>query len=125
MSHPAFINLMPLPRGIYGVFGEMLTKYSGDYVFPLLYPDLEITSLLYIKRIRSSLWADYMMGKNVVIREPNPHYEDRDYSSVGLDLIMDLNLLRISFPLSVGGRIIYQPLTGEVGFEWIYAIEIN
>ena len=125
MSHPAFINLMPLPRGIYGVFGEVLTKYSGDYVFPLFYPDLELTSLLYIKRIRTSLWADYMIGKNVVIREPHPHYEDKDYATVGVDLILDLNLMRISFPISVGGRMIYEPVTGEVSVEWIYAIDIN
>ena len=125
MSHPAFINLITPPRGIHGIFGEVLTKFSADYVLPLFYPDLEITSLAYIKRFRAALWADYMVGKNVVIREPNPHYEDKDYSSVGIDLIMDLNVLRISFPLSVGGRIIYQPLTGEVGFEWIYEIDIN
>jgi hypothetical protein len=125
MSHPAFINLMPLPRGIHGVFGEVLTKYSGDYVFPLLYPDLEITSLLYIKRIRTALWADYMVGRNVVIREPHPHYEDKEYATVGVDLVLDLNLLRISFPVSIGGRMIYEPVTGALGFEWIYEIEIN
>jgi len=125
MSHPAFINLMPLPRGLRGIFGEVLTKYSADYVFPLVYPDLELTSLLYVKRIRAALWADHMTGRNVVIREPTPHYEDKDYTTVGLDLIFDLNLMRIPFPIGVGGRLVYEPVTGSLGLEWIYAIDIN
>jgi hypothetical protein len=125
MSHPAFINLMPLPRGLRGIFGEVLTRYSADYVFPLVYPDLELTSLLYVKRIRAALWADHLIGTNIVIREPNPHYEDKDYTTVGVDLILDLNLMRISFPIAVGGRLVYEPATGSVGLEWIYAIDIN
>ncbi|MGW8314382.1 MAG: TolB family protein [Bacteroidales bacterium] len=125
MSHPAFINLMSLPRGLKGIFGEVLTKYSADYVFPLLYPDLTLTSLLYVKRIRTALWADHMTGTNVIIREPHPHFEDKTYTTLGADLIFDLNLMRISFPLSVGGRVIYEPGTGTWELEWIYAIDIN
>ena len=125
MSRPAFINLISLPRGQRQIFGEVFTKYSADYVFPFLYPDLEITSLLYLKRFRAALWADYLMGTNVVIHEPNVHYEDKNYTSLGIDLVVDLNLLRIPFPLSVGGRFIYEPKTGRYLVEWIYAIDIN
>jgi len=125
MSHPAFINLISLPRGLHGIFGEVLVRYSADYVFPLLYPDLEITSLLYLKRIRAALWGDYMTGTNVVIREPHPHYEDKNYATVGIDLIVDLNVLRVPFPLSMGGRVTYEPETANWGLEWIYSIEID
>ena len=125
MSRPAFINLISPPRGIHGVFGEVLTKYSADWVFPLLYPDLELGSLLYLKRIRGGLWTDYMTGTNVLVYEPNPHYENKVYQTVGIDLVADMNLLRISFPLSLGGRFIYEPSTGNVGFEGIFSVEIN
>jgi len=125
MSHPAFINLMSLPRGLHGIFGEVLTRYSADYVFPLLYPDLTLTSLLYVKRIRAALWADYMTGTNVIIRDPHPHYEERTYTTIGADLIVDFNLMRISFPISVGGRVSYEPATDSWDLEWIYAIDIN
>jgi hypothetical protein len=125
MSRPAFINLMSLPRGKHHIFGEVLTKYSADYVFPFLYPDLEITSVLYLKRFRGALWVDHLVGTNVVVIEPDPHYEDLTYTSVGFDLVVDMNLFRIPFPLSVGGRYIYEPETGRSLFEWIYAIDIN
>ncbi|MEN8157936.1 MAG: hypothetical protein ABFS10_13375 [Bacteroidota bacterium] len=125
MSKPAFINLISLPRGRHGIYGERLTSYSADYVFPIVYPDLEISSILYLKRIRGAFWADYMTGTNVVVMDPSPHYENRTYTSVGFDLVTDLNLLRLPFPLSVGGRFIYEPETGRSVFEWIYTIDIN
>ncbi len=125
MSHPAFINLISLARGLHGVFGEGLTKYSADYVLPLLYPDLEISSLIYVKRIRGALWADYLIGTNIIIQDPKPFYDDKNYTTIGFDLVADMNLLRISFPLSVGARIIYEPETGDLGFEAIYTIDIN
>lgn len=124
-SRPAFINLMSMPRGLHGIFAEGLTKYSADYVLPLLYPDLEISSILYVKRIRGALWIDYLKGTNVIIREPENHFEDKNYSTLGFDLLADINLLRISFPLSVGGRLTFEPETGNMGFEAIYTIDIN
>lgn len=124
-THPALINLMSSPRGLYGIFGKELTRYSVDYVLPLLYPDLELSVFLYLKRIRGALWVDHMVGKNVIIEGPEAHYEDKNYTTMGFDLITDLHLLRISFPFSVGGRIIYEPETGQLGFEWIYSIDIN
>jgi len=125
MSRPSFINLMRQPRGLYGIYGEILTLYSADYVFPMLYPDLEITSLVYLKRIRGGLWTDYLKGTNVVIHHPQPHYEDKNYQTLGFDLIADMNLLRTAFPISVGGRVIYEPETGNVGFEGLFSIDVN
>ena len=125
MSRPAFINLMTLPRGLYSIYGEVLTRYSGDYVFPVLYPDLESSSVAYLKRIRAAIWADHMVGTNVVIRDPSPHYEDKTYTTLGIDLVVDMNIFRIPFPLSVGGRFIFEPETGKSMFEWIYSVEIN
>jgi hypothetical protein len=125
MSRPAFINLISMPRGIHGVFAEELTRYSADYVFPILYPDIEIGSLVYLKRLRGALWTDQMLGTNVIIYDPHPHYEDRQYATYGIDLVADMNIFRISFPLSLGGRLYYEPSTGLLGFEGIYSIDIN
>jgi len=124
-SRPAFINLLAMPRGLFGIYGGELTRYTADYVFPILYPDLEIGALLYLKRIRGALWTDYLVGKDVIIHDPSPHYEDKSYSTFGADLMLDMNILRIPFPLSVGGRITYEPETGIFGFEGIYSIDIN
>lgn len=125
MSRPAFINLMSLPRGLYDIYGEVLTKLSADYVFPIAYPDLELGGLLYLKRIRGALWADYMVGTNVIIRHPEAHYEDRNYRTVGMDLAGDLHFFRVQFPLSIGGRLIYEPETGNLGVEAIFTLDID
>lgn len=124
-SSPAFLNLMTLPRGYYSIFGRLLTRYSADYIFPILYPDLELSSLLYLKRIRGGLWADHLIGNDVIIREPSTHYEDRNYTTLGADLLLDLNVMRIPFPLSVGLRYIYEPASMRSMFEYLFSIEIN
>jgi len=124
-NRPAFLNLMTLPRGLYSVFGEELTRISADYVFPVLYPDLALSGLLYLKRIRAALWTDYMTGTNVIIRDPQPHYEDRTYHNIGADVIADLNILRIPFPLSLGARFIHELDTRRTFVEFLYTIDFN
>lgn len=124
-SRPAFLNLMGIPRGLHGIFGGNLTRYSLDYFYPLYYPDLELTSLLYVKRLRGAAWLDHMNGTDVIITEPDPHYEDRAYSTMGMDLVADMNLFRIPFPFSFGGRFIYHPDTGKLNVEAIYSIRFN
>jgi len=114
-----------MPRGLRGIFGEVLTKYSADYVLPLLYPDLEVSSLFYVKRIRGALWVDHMKGTNVILSQPRSEYDNINYTTLGIDLVADMNILRIPFPLSVGGRIIYEPESGSMSVEWIYSIDIN
>jgi hypothetical protein len=126
MSHPAFISLLSMPRGLQQtIYGEILTRYSADYVFPILYPDLELGPLLYLKRIRGAIWTDYMTGTNVLVYEPELHYEDRYYLTCGVDLVADMNIFRISFPLSAGARVSYEPETGRVGVEGIFSIDID
>lgn len=123
-SRPAFINLMRMPRGLNGIYGRVLSRYSVDYVFPIVYPDWEITALVYLKRIRGNLWADYMMGTDVIIRDPSPHYENKNYATLGADLLFDLNILRIPFPLSVGGRYIYEPESKRSMYQFLFSIDI-
>ena len=125
MNRPAFINLISLPRGLRDIYGEEMTRFSADYVFPILYPDLEVGALVYIKRIRGAIWSDHLVGSNIIVYEPNPHYEDNSYTTLGLDLVADMNFFRIPFPLSLGGRIIYEPVTGIVSFEGLYTLDIN
>jgi hypothetical protein len=108
-----------------GIFGEVLTEYNTDYVFPIVYPDLEIGSLFYVKRIRGALWADHLKGSNILFNGSHPHFENKNYTTIGVDLVTDMNFLRIPFPLSIGGRVIYEPETGNVEMEWLYSIDIN
>jgi hypothetical protein len=124
-SHQTFINLIRLPRGQPVIFGEELTRFSVDYAFPLLYPDIELGPVLYLKRIRGTIWADHLIGKNVIMENPHATDTDKNYTTAGFDLVTDLNLFRITFPLSIGGRVTYEPETGRAGIEGIFSVEIN
>jgi hypothetical protein len=70
-----------------------------DYRFPIAYPDWEIGSVAYIKRIRAALFADY---ENIAA---NKAFIPRSY---GFELRADVNLLRFYLPnFNVGGKMIF------------------
>ncbi len=77
-----------------------------DYRFPIAYPDWEIGSLAYIKRIRAALFADY---ENIAA---NKAFVPRSY---GFELRADVNLLRFYLPnFNVGGKMIF---TNEISVK--------
>jgi hypothetical protein len=118
-------NLIEIARGIEPLNAYELERWSLDYTLPLLYPDLNIEPLVYIKRIRANAWIDYLEGRDVVVRDPRPALADRDYITCGIDLVTDLHFLRVSFPFSVGSRIIYLPETGTWKSELIFSVDVN
>ncbi|WP_411275673.1 TolB family protein [Daejeonella sp.] len=70
-----------------------------DYRLPLLYPDAEISTLAYIKRIRGGLFADFQnIGKG---NQFTP-------ATYGLELNADMNLLRFYLPdFALSGKLIF------------------
>lgn len=84
------------PRGTRGVFLKEFHKYSGNYLFPLLYPDLNLSRYLYFKRIAMNLFYDELSG-----RVNGFSYQA---ASTGWELIFEMNFLRIFIPLSIGVR---------------------
>jgi hypothetical protein len=120
-----FGNDIPLPRGYLGIAGLELDYYSVDFSLPLLYPDLEIGPVAYIKRVRGNLWSDYLAGKDVLVTDPEPGLAEKNYFSYGADLLFDVHFLRIFFPVSIGARIAYLPETGEWKPELLFTIDVN
>lgn len=114
-----FGNDIQLPRGFKGLNGLDMKLYSAETSFPILYPDLNIEPVVYIKRIRGNLWIDYMEGKDMFITEPSPSLQDRNYLSTGGDLLFDLHVLRIFAEFSLGIRVSYLPETGKFVPEFL------
>ena len=54
-----FSNFFPYSRGYGSWLEDKALKYGLNYTFPLLYPDLPLTSLLFIKRIKANLFYDF------------------------------------------------------------------
>jgi hypothetical protein len=87
-----------------------------DYSFSLLCPDLSIKGLAYVKRIRSNVFFDY--SKN----QKSKHSGWTTHNSYGADLIFDCNLLRLSYPMSIGARTIIPINYGKVQAEALFSV---
>jgi hypothetical protein len=99
-----------LPRGYENIISRDINLLSADYVMPLVYPDFNIASLLYIKRIRTSLFYDFAQGSG------NTYYKNTDeglvpvefrnykeyFRSSGIELMTDFHLFRIPYMISCG-----------------------
>jgi hypothetical protein len=78
-------------------------EWKADYAFSLFCPDWSMGGLAYVKRIRSNLFYD-LSGNRI-----NKQSGWTTQSSCGADVIFDCNLLRLSYPMSLGMRVI-QPI---------------
>ena len=101
------------PRGFrYINTNELAGLLSLNYSFPLFYPDWDIARLAYIKRLYANAFAD-MAVDNIA-----------SYSSVGLELNANLNVLQISTPITVGLRSSYLLNTKNFTFDFLFNINV-
>ncbi len=99
-----------LPRGYENIISRDLNFLSIDYIAPLVYPDFNIASFLYIKRIRTSIFYDYAHGTGNTYYENTPeglkpvvfHDYSETFSSSGFELMADFHLFRIPYMISCG-----------------------
>jgi hypothetical protein len=110
-------RLLSAPRGhtyTYASYQQLALK--TDYSFSILYPDVSIGWLAYIKRIRSAIFYDCSF---------NRAYQTTDWttqSSYGVDLVFDWHVIQAEFPLSTGVRIIKPTHYAGVRPEWLFTI---
>lgn len=94
-------NRLSLPRGYNpGEFTNFLVgeRLTTEYCFPLVYPDLSIGPLVYIKRIHVNTFYDFMLfDKQITKYYSNTHYQW--LASAGFTLGLEVNLLRFYFPM--------------------------
>jgi hypothetical protein len=103
-------NRVSLPRGYENIFPTDINFLSADYILPLMYPDFNIASLLYLKRIRTDLFYDYANGPGNSFYQNSstglvPLYKNTDmvsFRSFGFELLADFHVLRIPFMMSGG-----------------------
>lgn len=103
-------NRVPLPRGYTDIRSRERKLITGDYVLPLLYPDINISSLIYITRIRSALFYDYEKASGNTIYSVSPqgqpqqvyHGYEEVFRSYGAEVLADFYLLRLPFMVSSG-----------------------
>jgi len=89
-------NAISFPSGYLDRYSKWAASINFEYAMPLYTGDISLTSLLYIKRVKIIPFFSYC--RNV----SQTKYEN--LYSAGSELILDLNLLKISYPLSLGVR---------------------
>ncbi|MCX6235302.1 MAG: hypothetical protein NT175_11400 [Bacteroidetes bacterium] len=119
-KHPknySFSDLITYPRGYSELYFDEAASFSVNYKFPLLYPDLSLSSLLYLMRVKVNLFYDYAIGTNDQGESVN--------TSAGIELTGDMHILRFLSPLDLGVRTTYLPNNNTFGLEFLFSINFT
>lgn len=110
-------NIVRFPRGYSGQYADQLTSWSLNYGFPIGYPDLNLSPVIYIKRIRANTFYDNATGL---------HNGSRNlYESAGMEIFTDTHLFRILIPITLGYRFIYMPTPNTIRSEFLFSINFD
>lgn len=104
-------SMIAFPRGYTSRYSRWAAGVMAEYAMPLFTGDVSITSLLYIKRVQLIPFISYMRN--------GAEKETEKLFSAGSDLIFDLNLLGISYPLAAGIRAGYTA-EKQTFFEFLF-----
>jgi len=124
----SFSDLVRFPRGFQSYQNNKMYSLATDYKMPLFYPDLSLSKLLYIKRIKSSLFYDWAWLSVPVLDHNNLNNENAHeikLQSYGLELTTDLHILRFFAPLELGFRTIYRPEFNDFQYNILLSIDFN
>jgi hypothetical protein len=112
-----FPQIVNYPRGFNNKNDLELYRTSINYKFPLCYPDFNIGSLFYLKRLKMALFYDQAYGTH-----PDGN---TTYRSTGFELTSDMHLFSLIAPIDMGVRYIYYPDTKTNTFEFLFSIDFS
>ncbi len=102
-------NLISFSRGYENIVSKDAGLLSADYYMPLFYPDFNLSSFLYLTRIRANLFLDYTRatGNYTLVQTDSGRIwffseGTRAFRSFGVQLLGDLFILRIPYMVSAG-----------------------
>jgi len=127
-----FGSRVSFPRGYKNIISGDINFLSADYVLPLAYPDFNISSILYVKRIWTSLFYDYAEGKgntyyaNTIhgLIPQTYHNLSETFRSFGFELITDFHLFRIPYMVSCGVQTAWKTIREKPSFEFLLNIDL-
>lgn len=119
-------NTVPWPRGYEDkMVAEELVSLSADYTLPIFYPDLTAGSLLYLKRIRGSLFYDHNRAWGTYNYDTHTLTPGAsDYNSMGAELLADFYLMRFPFEISAGAGGGYIPSESRFFVKGVFSVNI-
>jgi hypothetical protein len=122
----SFSDVIRYPRGWAKMNSNEMFSFAFDYKLPLFYPEWNVGGLVYVKRVTTSLFADYASLKGNYYENGNPSGTfSSKISSYGIELIGDVNFLRFYAPVEIGFRTSYLPEDDNVYFDFLISIDFN
>jgi len=111
-----FSGDLSIPAGYHSSIPAEFVRVRPSYSLPLLYPDFNIGTAFYLKRLRGAIFYDYAaeLGN-----------ERTDYNSVGADFIADFHILSLPAPLSAGIRSAYLTDIQTWDFSLIFSLDLS
>jgi hypothetical protein len=118
-------NRVSFPRGYSDIISLDLKFLSVDYSMPLIYPDLNIPGMLFLKRIRGGLFYDFGSGTgNQYYKEKVYHNYNEKFRSFGTEILADFHLLRIPFMISAGLQSAWKNLNEAPVNQFLIRIDV-
>jgi len=111
-----FNNKINEPRGITN-YGYKLNTIQTNYTFPICYPDMEIFKYIYLKRVYINIFYDLCKEYSLLQRN--------NYNSYGIEIKNNINLFKLTIPLTLGTRIGYENKTNSCFFNITFAYNIT
>lgn len=93
-----FRNDVPTPRGQKVSRFQNFYSVSANYTLPVWYPDIAVGPLLNFQRLRGNFFFDYGFGQSPLFKT------SQDYTSVGVEAKLDINILRFLPQFDIGVR---------------------
>ncbi len=111
-----FAGDLSLPSGYRGNIPKDFIRLRPSYSLPLVYPDYSLGTLLFIKRFRANLFYDAAWMSE--------HGDWTNIASAGYDLILDLHVLTLPAPVSLGIRSAYLIDRNKMDFSLIFSADL-
>ena len=107
MSHKErnYSNKILYPRGI-TLPGYEIASLRTGYHMPIAFPDLPLSSLLYLKTINAAVFK-------------------ATYSSYGIELTTDTHFFRLTYPIRLGIRTGYETQHKKMFADLIFSIGLS
>ena len=123
-----FGTWLSFPRGYYNHLPtEKLSIETIDYSLPICYPDWNWSFLVYLKRLTGNLFCDLAQNQYRYVENVTKQvrWRHEKLCSMGIDLLADVHLMQITFPINMGIRTVYVPETREIQPSLLLSVAFN
>ncbi len=111
-----FAGDLSIPSGYHSAMPEKLIRIRPSYSMPLLYPDFNIGTAFYLKRLRGALFYDHTQGMGD---------NKTQFRLAGADVIADFHILSLPAPVSAGIRSAYLMDLETWNFSMIFSFDLS